>query len=361
MRTRLTLLVPLVAVVLGAVPASSQTLRDDKGPAEYPPASYTGRQYVDSRGCVYVRAGVGSAVKWVPRVRRDKTLVCGQKPTFAAARPAEAPTPVPATAPPRSVRTAPKPKVAAVTAAPPRAVPRPAPTTTVTQQPAPGAAAASAPAPAQRSRPAGAAAPATACPNVSPEAQPYIRSRPGYPVRCGPQPEDPYGGLRRREGGLAPAAAPAAPAFAPPPGYRPAFKDDRLNPYRGRGTAEGAAQMARVWTNTVPRRLVAQNAAGEPAPALVVSTKAPDAPAAAPASAVGEHAYVQVGAFAVPANAQAAARRLQALGLPARIAQGRLARKPVKIVMAGPFASAGDLRQALARLRAAGFADAFRR
>jgi hypothetical protein len=41
------------------------------------------------------------------------------------------------------------------------------------------------------------------------------------------------------------------------PGYANVWTDGRLNPYRGIRTVEGDAQMRMVWTDTVPRRLVA--------------------------------------------------------------------------------------------------------
>jgi hypothetical protein len=44
---------------------------------------------------------------------------------------------------------------------------------------------------------------------------------------------------------------------SPPPGYANVWTDGRLNPYRGIRTVEGDAQMRMVWTDTVPRRLVA--------------------------------------------------------------------------------------------------------
>ena len=80
----------VLAAVLGAGPVAAQSLRNNSGPAEYPPESYQGKQYVDSKGCVYIRAGVDGATTWVPRVARNRTVVCGFQPTGIASA-AEAP------------------------------------------------------------------------------------------------------------------------------------------------------------------------------------------------------------------------------------------------------------------------------
>jgi len=44
---------------------------------------------------------------------------------------------------------------------------------------------------------------------------------------------------------------------ATPKGYRNAWTDDRLNARRAHQTLGGKAQMDLVWTQTVPRRLIA--------------------------------------------------------------------------------------------------------
>lgn len=55
--------------------------RDPLRPAELPPADYAGQQYVDSKGCMFVRAGTAAEVLWVPRVSREGTPVCGNPPS----------------------------------------------------------------------------------------------------------------------------------------------------------------------------------------------------------------------------------------------------------------------------------------
>lgn len=64
--------------------ASAQALRRDGGPAEIPPASFKGNQYVDSKGCVYIRAGVDGNTSWVPRVSRSRKVVCGLSPSLGS-------------------------------------------------------------------------------------------------------------------------------------------------------------------------------------------------------------------------------------------------------------------------------------
>ncbi|WP_439522210.1 hypothetical protein [Marivita sp.] len=72
----------VVSAFLSTSGASAQGLQVGP-PAEYPPSGYAGRQYVDSRGCVYVRAGVDGTVNWVPRVSSNRKLICGQTPSLA--------------------------------------------------------------------------------------------------------------------------------------------------------------------------------------------------------------------------------------------------------------------------------------
>ncbi len=55
--------------------------RDPIRPAELPPADFAGQQYVDSKGCMFVRAGSGGKVVWVPRVSREGVPICGNPPS----------------------------------------------------------------------------------------------------------------------------------------------------------------------------------------------------------------------------------------------------------------------------------------
>ncbi len=135
----------VLAAGIGMNGLNAKTLRSADGPAEFPPASYKGSQYVDSRGCVFIRAGIDGNVTWVPRVSRSRQQLCGAAPSIgagqavqtAAAAPSKAvmlpdpdpdkadakPAPLAAIAKPKPV-TKPKPPVVARAVAP---APRPAP------------------------------------------------------------------------------------------------------------------------------------------------------------------------------------------------------------------------------------------
>jgi len=128
-----------------------------------------------------------------------------------------------------------------------------------------------------------------------------------------------------------PVAAAAAPA-RPVDGYEEAWDDGRINPQRGL-TAVAAPQVAvpdpRVSTRSAPQ-------------------------------ATG-HRYVQVGTYGDPANAERAAARLRAMGLPVGLANITRNGQALRVVAAGPFADAGALGSALNAARAAGYGDAFTR
>ena len=63
----------LVACLLAALPALA---REPLRPAELPPPDFRGQQYVDSKGCAFVRAGTGGEDLWIPRVSREGKPLC---------------------------------------------------------------------------------------------------------------------------------------------------------------------------------------------------------------------------------------------------------------------------------------------
>ena len=183
----------------------AQTLQRDQGPREFPPSSYMGKQYVDSAGCVYIRAGIDGSVTWVPRVSRDRKVVCGYQPSLSQAEASASPPPrvepeqitlAPAT-PTRVVRSAPTARVALATPAP-RAV---------------------------------------AVPRAQVATAPVQRSNRVVPKHV-------Y--LNRQN----------TRNVSVPEGYRSVWEDDRLNPYRAEQTLAGNAQARQIWTATVPQKLV---------------------------------------------------------------------------------------------------------
>jgi hypothetical protein len=471
---------------------SAQSLARDKGPAELPPASFTANQYVDSKGCVYIRAGVDGNTNWVPRVSRSRKVVCGLSPsirsgagtTAVAAAPAVRQVQEPVqigvaeseTAPKSPTKTAVRPARATVAsvlaprpvrtvASKPFAKERIAPTVVARRPQRPSTFTQTQP-PAQTARvqrvqpqrrvqqaqsrvvrvaPTSkavkprrigtntqrAANSAQTCRGASAVSQRYIGGR-NSAVRCGPQTQafvtragDVKGGIFRSANGqvlsnVSPNAI-VVPRHvyeeqqstlvtsATQKGYRNAWTDDRLNARRMHQTLGGKAQMDLVWTQTVPRRLIArstgrdvtrsfpglnypytsaaqQNAAWTQGtrvvstrgqtPRLVQQRQVVRQQAAAPRkqvrvstrtsaprkpAAVSGKRFVQVGTFGVASNAQNTAALIQRMGLPVRIGKFSRGGKEMRIVLAGPFKSSAHVGGALNAVRQAGFRDAFAR
>ncbi|WP_323766670.1 SPOR domain-containing protein [Marinovum sp.] len=287
-----------LAVAIGFSASATATvaqIREDLAtPAELPPSSFSGRQYVDSRGCIYIRAGIDGNVTWVPRVDRDRQVICGQEaaPAAAPARVVEAPAPVvePAPAPAASPAPAARPAPAA-TPAPVAARPAPAaPPRRVVQS-------AAKPQPrVVRRTPEPARLPRMVRP-----AEPVVQTAPARQVivrRAGQLPPNTVlrtaDGLKKgptivvrgtgqtvqvAEAGvkvfvgtsgtthvtgqtvIAPKRAyerGASVKVPVPQGYERAFDDGRLSTTRAHQTLDGRRKMLLVWTNTVPRRLIDQ-------------------------------------------------------------------------------------------------------
>ncbi|MCB2135726.1 MAG: SPOR domain-containing protein [Rhodobacteraceae bacterium] len=292
--------------------AEAQRLPDITGPKEPPPHGFAGRQYVDSAGCVFVRAGVNGQVIWVPRVDRNRKLVCGYPPSVASAapQPVASAQPVADAAPPAPVTLTAPPPVA--TARPQRAAaPTPAGSVSLV-----------------RSRPVAAAE--TLCPEPPETAHRYLLGDGRRVTRCrgaGGDDVDYLNSLaapglvvNRRE----PSAVETRRALNAERGdYRVTWVKGRLDPAK-------AAQQ----------------------------TRQPSKPAKVSAGSAAQ-AYVQVGVFGEPANAERAISLLKAQGFRVATAQSRQGQRPLRMVLAGPFADPADLSDALAFARRSGYPDAF--
>ncbi|MEP1765474.1 MAG: SPOR domain-containing protein [Sulfitobacter sp.] len=291
-----------IALISGSVSASALMAQSQPGsqPAEFPPTSFKGKQYVDSAGCVFIRAGIDGNVSWVPRVTRKRSGVCGFKPSLAGQ--VSAPTPVqtaaseqitidvPAVAAPAAVaKPVPKPRPKAVVKATPKPKPKPKVVRQVAKAPAPIVEKAIQPAAPVR-RVANTAP--SACAGVTGISSQYLQ-RGKFEVRCGPQGGAIVGARISSASAPRPAApvavaAVAQPKVAPAPqtlrvspnrrivprhvavkrvnttnvsvpkGYRTVWTDDRLNPNRAEQTLAGHKAMSLIWTSTVPRRLINQ-------------------------------------------------------------------------------------------------------
>ncbi|WP_420395248.1 SPOR domain-containing protein [Nioella sp.] len=357
----------LAVAAIVAVPVSAQSIAQLGGPAETPPAGYSSDQYVDSRGCVFIRAGYGGQETWVPRVTRDRQPLCGYEPSSGGSAPvavAAVPEP-PAEEPPVEIVVAP----AAPSA--PAAQPRPA-------SPAPVAVAA--PAPAARPTPEPQPVRAVSCQGLPAGAAQYMQ---GSGVRCGPQAIHPADGqpVLRAAGAASPARRVELAPVVIPEGYRQAWTDGRLNAARGlpNATAEGDAAMAALWTETVPRVAVdpaadgvaVSRAAAAPAsePLVTRASSTPniaaeDSTAEAPAITVpAGHRYVEIARYSDRATADAARLRLQQQGMATML--GGVAQDSgdfsTFVVLAGPFDDAAMLGQTLSAARGLGYGGAVTR
>lgn len=393
-----------------ASPALAQSGGTSGTPAEQPPASFQGREYVDSTGCVFIRAGVDGNTTWVPRVSRDRQPLCGQTPslggTAVAASPAPAaPAPAPAPAPVRTTTATTAPAVVPVprVAAPAEPVspksglfggtPSPAPQPTRVAGPKPK--------PKKPKQVAHVQMPAYQ-PSYAPTyARPMAQAGAKQIIRPGEDQIIYPGQLVGNDATHVAGGARIVPRHVyetlhqkqvyPPAGYESVWDDDRLNSQRAFGTLKGRNQMLLVWTNTVPRRLVNKYTGKDVTaryPKLIypftnmreqrayLSTKGTVKPKVATTQPVRKPVvqaraatpkpnvqavqgrFVQVGMFSNEANAKATAQRFMQMGLPVKYGIYKRASGNLRSVMIGPLAPA-QLGQALNQAKRAGFRDAY--
>ena len=413
---RVALAILVTASIVG--PVTSQSLRKVTAPAEYPPSAFKGKQYVDSRGCVFIRAGFGGRVTWVPRVNRKRKVYCSKqnKPSLTGSQLATlqrkvnptstgtvldlsqptikrvaAPKRKTVKAPPKkvvkkvvkSIRTKParvlvlrEPAVQQVVQ-PKRVVTRKkvvtqrVATRRVGQQIHPGDLV-------RNSRSGIQSTDNTR--NVTvfsnpTQAQTGVRTNTTRVVRrrqATGQTQQIHPGDLVRSRRLQAAAAANASIKTTRRTVRVVTADQVVDPIHGLTTTgpviesdvtrEGDAQMELVWTNTVPRKLVKRKTRVR----KVASTRQYRTTQSTKKVVVKQRAtqatskrYVQVGTFGDASNTQRTIRRFQAAGVP--VATRNVARggRNLKVVLLGPFGSSAQMQSALRSARGAGFGDAF--
>lgn len=315
------MLIRAVSAAICALVAGAGAVPAQDGPAETPPSDFVAPQYVDSEGCVFLRAGVEGAVSWVPRVTRDRKPLCGYPPSLSPVVEA-------------SPEDAPAVAADATTAAPQAD----APAMTAETDPAPAAGDPAAKAAAKAAIATVAAA--VARPESDRPAKTW-KKRTRFPaVRV--QPADAAEALALDRLTLGPDEIRPASDMPDEILCPSAVPQPRRFAIKGGGSTVLCIRPGRGLEQARVPRL--------PATEMALLARQPRAEAQ-------DGRYVQVGAFLDPANARSVRQSLAALGLPAAVAEGGA----LEIVLAGPFTEEASARAALRRLRGTGFRDAFLR
>lgn len=301
----------LTTVLAGGVALA----QGSQGPRELPPADFGGNQYVDSAGCVFLRAGLGGQTSWVPRLGRDRTPVCGYEPSMTAAAAA-----------PVAADPAPEPVAAPVEVAP---------------------------------------APAAVVAKVKPEGKKPVRKTARKAKRA---PESTTTALVRqsrvaRESTYCADRIDTAQRYLLSDGRRVTQCDDAASgaavPYLNGLGVPGLTVTDRAPTAAEIRRAETAGQGGYRVTYargnLTEAGRAAMAAGPAGTSGATGAAFVQIGAFGDPANAERAIATLKGLGLPVSVGVGGR----LKVILAGPFASAAEVRDAVALARRNGYPDAY--
>ena len=385
-----------VSVFVLSICAGLAMAQSDTSPAEIPPTSFEGRQFVDSQGCVFLRAGIDGNTYWVPRLNNVRKPICAQKPTVFEDQASQTVSVAPDVFAVVDIPVATN-NVSDVNIESPSAYKEEAERTAGKVAPivAPDP---DSPVVAEQSTPL---KPVSKTVDIlAPVPKPTVQSRLKRQID-NREPQTSAIGTKTKELPKVDRAIPKQVAInqrttrtvVAPKGDKQVLKNAELTAKRPDQTLTGHSKTTLIWTAKVPHRLINQ-ANGEDMTrklALVfpytdsarqrrelgkvtiehrdgqvikrvkrrVAKAKPTAADQAANLPVDTARFVQVGAYAVPENAGRTALLLQENGLNVHFVLAGRYDQPLKLVLVGPFGSDQDARKALQTARKVGFHDAF--